>query len=555
MSGDRHEALSTLIALYPRHSSKTLGKYLEASNYNLERAYRAIEKGDAAIITNTVKRRKVESGIKDWLKPNSEQPGPSEVLVLSDSDDEEATPPARSNVPKPPVKSAFSLLRAPKSFPTTVPTSTTIQANSTATHINLPPLRLSTPAMIAKETRGLITLVENALPEELASRLFVRMVEASRGTAEGDEAWKRNKWYLVDREVESPHTSAFYVERPSEPSSVDNWNADSYDLVASTWYNGEFRQSRPFLAEMNEARRLVSAFVNTLLNARERNEMEWTRGEWKPNAAAANCYKGAQESVGWHSDQLTHLGPFPTIASLTLGCTRPFRLRPFSPTSLPSTTAGGQNPTMRTLEITLPHNSLLIMHGGTQEVFKHCVPPVNGMDVFKLPRGSLQPDLETEAGTTTRTAEEIDHLLSTKWRERINMTFRHYRPDFAPLDPSLPPPSTSWLSSLPANSASAPAYIGTPHCSCGKPCILRPDGKGKIRSFSATSTTSSSKRGVETSSSNGLGSMIFFWSCNAGAQNEGKGCGFFRVLDMQKEGRGKWFTQPRRVDDKRESTR
>lgn len=118
-----------------------------------------------------------------------------------------------------------------------------------------------------------------------------RHTRLTRGECTG----KRNKWYLVDREVESPHTSAFYVERPSEPSSVDNWNADSYDLVASTWYNGEFRQSRPFLAEMNEARRLVSAFVNTLLNARERNEMEWTRGEWKPNAAAANCYKGAQE--------------------------------------------------------------------------------------------------------------------------------------------------------------------------------------------------------------------------------------------------------------------
>jgi len=46
---------------------------------------------------------------------------------------------------------------------------------------------------------------------------------------------------------------------------------------------------------MNEARSLVSAFVNTLLNSRERNEMEWTRGDWRPNAAAANCYKGAQE--------------------------------------------------------------------------------------------------------------------------------------------------------------------------------------------------------------------------------------------------------------------
>jgi hypothetical protein len=38
--------------------------------------------------------------------------------------------------------------------------------------------------------------------------------------------------------------------------------------------------------------------------------------------------------------------------------------------------------------------------------------------------------------------------------------------------------------------------------------------------------------------------MVFFWSCNAGSQNEGKGCGFFRVLDMRREGRGKWFELP-----------
>jgi len=42
--------------------------------------------------------------------------------------------------------------------------------------------------------------------------------------------------------------------------------------------------------------------------------------------------------------------------------------------------------------------------------------------------------------------------------------------------------------------------------------------------------------------------MIFFWSCNAGAQNDGKGCGFFRVLDFRKEGRGEWFN----LGDRRE---
>lgn len=38
-----------------------------------------------------------------------------------------------------------------------------------------------------------------------------------------------------------------------------------------------------------------------------------------------------------------------------------------------------------------------------------------------------------------------------------------------------------------------------------------------------------------------LRDQLFFWVCNAGASNEGKTCGHFRLLDMEKEGRGRWF--------------
>ena len=40
---------------------------------------------------------------------------------------------------------------------------------------------------------------------------------------------------------------------------------------------------------------------------------------WRANVAASNRYEGSQESVGFHSDQLTNIGPFATIASLSLG--------------------------------------------------------------------------------------------------------------------------------------------------------------------------------------------------------------------------------------------
>ncbi|GAA6064288.1 hypothetical protein JCM10212_000722 [Sporobolomyces blumeae] len=556
------DALDTLTALFPNTDRATLEQYLAASNGNLERAHRAIERGDRIVShadSASRRRKRTDVGLEEWLKPKraretapARQADGPDVLVLSDSDD--GVEPSRAHftpttskatvttTTKPPVQSAFAVLRPPRSFSSLPTTATTTPP--AAPHVNLPPLALATPAMIARETRGMITLVENALPEELASRLFVKMVEASRGEV-GGEAWKRNKWYMVDREVESPHTSAFYTEQ-APPNDAEGWSEDSYNLAATHWYNGEFRQSRPFLPEMNEARALVGAFVNTLLDGRERNDMEWTRGEWRANAAAANCYRGAQESVGWHSDQLTHLGPYPTIASLTLGCTRPFRLRPFSPRSLAPDTSTSQPPklSMRTLEIVLPHNSLLIMHGGTQETFKHCVPPVNGMDVFKLPKGSLKSD--EAAGQGGRTREEVEALMAIKWRERINMTFRHYRPDFAPSN-LVPPTSVNTPSSASSYAvvANSSGYTGTPLCRCGKPCILRPDGKGRVRSNLSTSTrpyeapwAASSSAAPSNRSSD---AMVFFWSCNAGAQNEGKGCGFFRVLDMEKEGRGRWF--------------
>ena len=40
-----------------------------------------------------------------------------------------------------------------------------------------------------------------------------------------------------------------------------------------------------------------------------------------------NCYDGPQESVGYHADQLTYLGPRAIIGSLSLGVAREFRVR------------------------------------------------------------------------------------------------------------------------------------------------------------------------------------------------------------------------------------
>ena len=77
-----------------------------------------------------------------------------------------------------------------------------------------PPLMLSTPAMIAEHAP--CTLHLSVLPPELASKLFYTMQDASRG-------WKRNKWWLFDRLVESPHRTSFFARKTDGIDANTDW--------------------------------------------------------------------------------------------------------------------------------------------------------------------------------------------------------------------------------------------------------------------------------------------------------------------------------------------
>lgn len=89
-------------------------------------------------------------------------------------------------------------------------------------------------------------------------------------------------------------------------------------------YNGEMTDPpSAFPPAMEEACAIVERVVNEQLKQRERFPLEWDGGtgnqNWRANIAASNCYEGSKEGVGFHSDTLTYLGPYPTIASLSLG--------------------------------------------------------------------------------------------------------------------------------------------------------------------------------------------------------------------------------------------
>ncbi|KAI9001676.1 hypothetical protein BC832DRAFT_522033, partial [Gaertneriomyces semiglobifer] len=248
----------------------------------------------------------------------------------------------------------------------------------------------------------------NVLPPALADSLLERMlVEA--------DTWTSRRFLLFDRMVDSPHTTCFYEDVDRTLPGRDEAPGDATGL--SFYYGGKrVADVRPMFSDFTKARDIIEERVNERMAIRDaqtggRHELELS-GRWMPNIAAANCYQGHQQAVGAHTDKMTYIGPRPTIGSLTLGATRPFRVRAVLQRP------GGPLP--QTFNIMLPHNSLLIMFPPMQEEYKHEVPKCNAK---LLTRHPISKDT------------------------RINITFRVARQEYANT---------------------------VPRCRCGNPCELRP---------------------------------------------------------------------------------
>ncbi|KAL2358395.1 hypothetical protein BJ546DRAFT_1023079 [Cryomyces antarcticus] len=216
--------------------------------------------------------------------------------------------------------------------------------------------------------------------------------------------------------VESPHTMCFYV------NSLDEAQQQKTEYV----YNGSYiADVRTTLPEMLRVSAKVQEAVNLEIGRRIETHYPGAKKlkyqsphPWLPNAAFVNCYDGGSESVGYHSDQLTYLGPRAVIGSLSLGVAREFRVRKIVPKNENdkrddvSADAEGQ------ISIHLPHNSLLVMHAEMQEEWKHSIAPAQAIDPHPLAKN-----------------------------KRINVTYRCYKESLHPRF--------------------------TPRCKCNIPAVLR----------------------------------------------------------------------------------
>jgi alkylated DNA repair dioxygenase AlkB len=77
------------------------------------------------------------------------------------------------------------------------------------------------------------------------------------------------------------------------------------------------------------------------------------------NAALLNRYADGTQGMSWHSDDEAALGPAPTIASLSFGCTRRFALR--------------HKTTKDKVVLDLVDGQLVVMAGATQRHWQHAL--------------------------------------------------------------------------------------------------------------------------------------------------------------------------------------
>ncbi|KAK3832006.1 MAG: hypothetical protein J3R72DRAFT_373013 [Linnemannia gamsii] len=298
---------------------------------------------------------------------------------------------------------------------------------STSTDTSTPS---STPSVKIKPPKSLIlynpedvskhcpcTLIFNVLDKDLSNRLLEAMLTDS-------ETWNRNRWWLFERMVESPHKTSYFAEREDDMEEVAGWT-----------YNGKQQDPpRRFLPEMEEAKLVVRRIVNELRKQRVMYALLFlfhpyeVQGDWNCNVAAVNHYAHSKESVGFHADKLTYLGPRPTIGSLTLGVTRFFRIRKVIPDAKHPDTAG------QLISIALPHNSLCIMWPPMQEEWKHEIPSVP----------TVTPHPISFVSSNSFPLSLFPPISGTA---RINITFRLRREGFSPAD--------------------------TPVCKCGVAMVLR----------------------------------------------------------------------------------
>jgi alkylated DNA repair dioxygenase AlkB len=159
---------------------------------------------------------------------------------------------------------------------------------------------------------------------------FLPVTEADALLAQltAEVAWEQRAIRIFGQQIPQPRLTAWYG-----------------DLEARYAYSGLQWEPRPWSPTLAALRRRLEAATGAHFNS-----------------VLLNLYRTGQDNMGWHADDEPELGATPAIASLSLGATRRFRLRPRSGLAHPP------------LSLDMPNGSLLLMRGVTQQHWQHALP-------------------------------------------------------------------------------------------------------------------------------------------------------------------------------------
>ncbi|OGX88395.1 alpha-ketoglutarate-dependent dioxygenase AlkB family protein [Hymenobacter glacialis] len=144
-----------------------------------------------------------------------------------------------------------------------------------------------------------------------------------------DVAWEQRAIRMFGRELPQPRLTA--------------WHGDP---AARYTYSGLTWEPRPWTPPLRDLCQRLEASTGARFNS-----------------VLLNYYRDGRDSMGWHADDEPELGTAPIIASLSLGATRRFRLRPI-----------GSRAGLAPIGLDLPNGSLLLMRGLTQQHWQHALP-------------------------------------------------------------------------------------------------------------------------------------------------------------------------------------
>lgn len=165
---------------------------------------------------------------------------------------------------------------------------------------------------------GELYLYSSFLSSSEASHYFSLLLSAL--------AWKEETIKIYGKQVKVPRLVCWYG-----------------DVDAHYRYSGIDHEPLPWTQELAELRDKISTYTG-----------------YDFNSVLANLYRNQNDSMGWHSDKEKELGEKPTIASLSLGETRLFKLQ--------------HKKTKEIIDVELQSGDLLMMEGNIQQYWRHSLP-------------------------------------------------------------------------------------------------------------------------------------------------------------------------------------